>query len=88
VTKLNEVDRKIIRELLRGEPTQADLATAIGATPSATTASLLRLRRLGIITLHRRGQHQVPRLAVLGDVVNSLNRLESAVLSLVEATAA
>jgi DNA-binding transcriptional ArsR family regulator len=85
---LNDIDGKIVRALLRGQPTQAELATAIGATKSATTAALTKLQRGGVVTLHRDGQRQIPKLAVLSDVVDAFGRLERGILDLVAAIAA
>jgi predicted transcriptional regulator len=83
---MRTLDRAVVKALMRDSGlTQGRLAAKVGVDVRKVRGSLLRLRKSGVIELDREGQRQLPRLTVLRDVVDSVNRLESAVLSLVEA---
>jgi predicted transcriptional regulator len=88
MTKLNALERSIVKTLASDEFTQEALALKIGQPLRTVRDSLLRLQKSGVITLDRNGQRRSPRLTALRDLVDSVNRLEAAVLSLVEAVAA
>jgi DNA-binding MarR family transcriptional regulator len=83
----HEIDRRVIRELLRRSPTQSDLATAIGATKQGTvTKSIQRLKGAGLIELTpgTDGRTKIPRLTVFAAV----RKLEEQILSLALAVTA
>jgi DNA-binding MarR family transcriptional regulator len=83
----HEIDRRVIRELLRRSPTQSELATAIGATKQGTvTKSIGRLKSAGLVelTAAKDGRVKIPRLTIFAAV----RKLEDSVRALVGATLA
>jgi predicted transcriptional regulator len=78
--KLNDTDRGIVRELLRGSPDQATLAAALAVPRPIIAKSLLRLKEAGLVELgtDTDGRKRRPCLTVCSEV----RKLEEAVRSL------
>jgi DNA-binding IscR family transcriptional regulator len=81
---LTATDRGIVRELLKGSSTQAQLAAAVGVPQPFVTKSLLRLQRAGLVEIPTGTRNRPPKLALF----SAVRRLEDSVRSLALAVTA
>jgi DNA-binding MarR family transcriptional regulator len=81
--RLNELDRRVLRELFAADaPTQGELAAKFGVAPTAIAKALNKLVDADLIVLKRDGQRMIPKLAI----AEAFARLMASFRPLLEAT--